>query len=71
MKTAKVLFRADRSRYSSPNKISLFYLWCFRKVQIGKKGLSVFFARIGISFFRLFGVAIETKSVGGGLECRI
>ncbi len=71
MKTAKVLFRADLSRYGSPNKISLFYLWCFRKVQTKKIGLNVFFARIGISLFRLLGVAIETKSVGGGLECRI
>lgn len=61
----------DRSRYGSPNKIALFYLWCFRKVQVEKRGLSAFFARFGISLFRLLGVAIETKSVGGGLECRI
>lgn len=65
MKTAKVLFRADRSRYSSPNKISLFYLWCFRKIQAEKSGtICLLGAQIGISLFRLLGMAVETKFVG-------
>lgn len=55
----KSFFIQDRSRYGSPNKIALFYLWCFRKVQTEKIGLSVFFARIGISLFRLFGNKIH------------
>lgn len=61
----KSFFIQGRSRYGSPNKISLFYLWCFRKMQTEKSGLTIFFAQLGISLFRLLCVAIETKFVGG------
>lgn len=71
MTTAKDLFRLDCSCYSSGSKISLIYLWCYRRFQFGFGGMTGIFARIGIIFFKFLGVHIATKSVGGGLECRI
>lgn len=71
MTTAKVLFRADLSRNKSSYRSSRIYLWCYRRFQFGFGGMTGIFARIGIIFFKFLGVHIATKSVGGGLECRI
>ncbi len=65
------LFIQDKKRYHSSTKIPLIYLWCYRRFQLGFCGLTGILARIGIIFFKFLGVHIATKSVGGGLGCRI
>lgn len=59
------LFIQDKKCFAPSNKISLVYLWCFRKIQAEKSGtICLLGAQIGISLFRLLGMAVETKFVG-------
>lgn len=62
----KIPFNLDKLRNCSSKQTCLF-LWAYRIWSSGSLFLKPF-ANIILFFYRIIGVAIETKSIGGGLR---
>ena len=63
-------YRQDKARNNSDVRTRAV-LWCFR-INCNKSCFVVkFFAKVGIEFFKTRGIYINSRSIGGGLECRI
>lgn len=61
-------FRLHKSR-NAHNHASIVYLWCHctynSKARISIKKM---FAKMGLLFFKIYGIGIESRNIGGGLR---
>lgn len=60
-------FIQDKSRYRSTSIVTVF-LWAYRISCDKRFSFAKFPAKIVIKFFRIIGVSIDSKSIGGGLR---
>ncbi len=50
------------------NRYTMFYLYCFRSCCSKKRNPLIFLAKLCVKFFKISGVEINTKSLGGGVR---
>ena len=65
--TQKKDFDLDKAR-NRLSKRAIIYLWCYRTACSNCFFIKKYIAKIGIEFFKLNGIGIETKKIGGGLR---